>query len=52
MQYTQLGNTGMQVSRLCLGAMTFPNRLDRADASRVIDVALDAGVHLIDTADS
>ena len=52
MQYTFFGNTGMNVSRLCLGTMTFGNRLDEAESARVLDEALDHGVNFIDTADS
>lgn len=52
MKYTRFGNTGMQVSRLCLGAMTFPNKLDLQASRRIVDTALDHGVNFIDTADS
>jgi len=52
MEYTLFGNSGMRVSTLCLGAMTFPNSLDEGDAARVVDLCLDAGVNFIDTADS
>ena len=52
MEYTRFGNTGMEVSRLSLGGMTFGRSLDRAQCARVIDEALDRGVNFIDTADS
>ena len=52
MEYVRFGNTGMQVSRFCLGAMTFGGKLDRAACKRVVDEALDQGVNFIDTADS
>ena len=52
MQYVTFGNTGMNVSRFCLGAMNFTNALDLGDAARVVDEALDQGVNFIDTADS
>ncbi len=52
MQYSRFGNTGMQVSRYCLGTMTFPNQLEVAASSRIIDAAIDHGVNFIDTADS
>ena len=52
MQYTFFGNTGMNVSRLCLGTMTFGNQIDEAESARVLDEALDHGVNFIDTADS
>ncbi len=52
MQYNQFGGTGMEVSRYCLGAMTFGKKLDLDGSRRVVDEALDAGVNFIDTADS
>ena len=52
MQYVTFGNTGMKVSRFCLGAMMFGGKLDRDGSARVVDEALDHGVNFIDTADS
>jgi aryl-alcohol dehydrogenase-like predicted oxidoreductase len=59
MEYRQLGHSGLRVSRLTLGTMTFGGRAqfravgetDLGGAKRQIDIALDAGVNLIDTAD-
>jgi aryl-alcohol dehydrogenase-like predicted oxidoreductase len=59
MDYRQLGNSGLRISRLTLGTMTFGGRgafrdvgqTDLEGARRQIDMALDAGVNLIDTAD-
>jgi aryl-alcohol dehydrogenase-like predicted oxidoreductase len=53
MQYRSLGRTGVQVSPLCLGAMMFGpwGNNDRADATRIIHRALDAGINFLDTAD-
>lgn len=53
MEYRSLGRTGVQVSPLCLGAMMFGpwGNDDRADATRIIHRALDAGINFIDTAD-
>jgi aryl-alcohol dehydrogenase-like predicted oxidoreductase len=51
MQYTRLGNTGMMVSRLALGTMTFGDKLDQAACQRITDEAIERGVNLIDTAD-
>jgi len=59
MHYRQLGTTGLRVSALTLGTMTFGGRgnfakvgsTDVAGAKRQIDLCLDAGVNLIDTAD-
>lgn len=53
MQYRTLGRTGVQVSTLALGAMNFGSlgRTSQAEATALVDVALEAGVNLIDTAD-
>ena len=53
MQYKYLGQTGIQVSRYCLGAMMFgaSGNTDHADCVRVIHRAIDAGINFIDTAD-
>lgn len=59
MDYRQLGRSGLRVSALALGTMTFGGRgtfartgnTDAAGARRQIDMALDVGVNLIDTAD-
>lgn len=56
MRYRRLGNTGLQVSAICLGAMSFGETTERAwaldeDSSRaIIRRALEAGVNFIDTA--
>jgi aryl-alcohol dehydrogenase-like predicted oxidoreductase len=59
MDYRQLGRSGLRVSALTLGTMTFGGRgnfadvgsTDVAGAARQIDMCLDAGVNVIDTAD-
>src|SRR5436305_1787338 len=59
MKYRQLGRSGLRISELTLGTMTFGGRGPFANvgatelegARRQIDMALDAGVNLIDTAD-
>jgi aryl-alcohol dehydrogenase (NADP+) len=57
MEYVNLGRTGLRVSRLCLGTMTFGSTAWRPwilpeDASRpFIQRALDAGINFFDTAD-
>ena len=52
MEYVRLGNAGIEVSRLCLGCMDFPLRLDEQQSVRLVQTALDRGVNFIDTADS
>jgi aryl-alcohol dehydrogenase-like predicted oxidoreductase len=51
--YRPLGRTGVLVSPLTLGAMNFGPQFgtDRAEATSVVDAALDAGINVIDTAD-
>ena len=51
MKKNPLGRTGMEVSQLCLGTMTFGTQTDEADAHAQIDAALAAGVNFLDTAE-
>ncbi|MFC7327158.1 aldo/keto reductase [Marinactinospora rubrisoli] len=51
MTYRRLGNSGLSVSVVGLGANNFGGRLDEAATRTVVDAALDVGVNLIDTAD-
>lgn len=58
MEYVKFGNTGMEVSQICLGAMGFgdPNSgfhewvLEEADSRKVIKTALELGINFFDTA--
>lgn len=58
MEYTRLGNTGLEVSKLCLGCMSFgdPNKwihnwvLNEEDSRKIIKKALDVGINFFDTA--
>jgi aryl-alcohol dehydrogenase-like predicted oxidoreductase len=61
MEYTTLGSSGLRISRLCLGAMTFGAGtgiwgeiagLDRAQATPLVAMAVERGINLIDTADA
>jgi aryl-alcohol dehydrogenase-like predicted oxidoreductase len=60
MQYTNFGNTGLIVSRLAFGAMTFgqgtlvgelKNNMDQTVADQMVGICLDAGINFFDTAD-
>ncbi|MDE4273265.1 aldo/keto reductase [Phaeobacter gallaeciensis] len=51
MKMNPLGRTGMTVSELCLGTMTFGTQTSEADAHTQIDMALAAGVNFVDTAE-
>lgn len=50
MQYTHLGRSGLQVSRLCLGTMNFGPQTEEADAHSIMDSAQEAGINFFDTA--
>ncbi len=50
MKYTNLGRTGMKVSRLCLGTMNFGPYTEEKEAFAIMDRALEAGVNFFDTA--
>lgn len=50
MQYTNLGRTGLKVSRLCLGTMNFGPQTSEADSHAIMDRALATGVNFFDTA--
>ena len=52
MDYRNLGRAGLKVSEICLGTMTFGNGADQAEATRMVNAALDAGVTFFDTANS
>ena len=51
MQYSQLADTELRVSRICLGTMTFGEQNTEAEAHAQLDRALAAGVNFIDTAE-
>ncbi|MFP4616408.1 MAG: NADP(H)-dependent aldo-keto reductase [Thiohalorhabdus sp.] len=51
MRYNPLGNSGLQVSEICLGTMTFGDQNSREDAHAQIDRALERGINFIDTAE-
>ncbi|MFE5191311.1 aldo/keto reductase [Streptomyces sp. NPDC056628] len=50
MKYTQLGRTGLKVSRLVLGTMNFGPQTDESTSHGIMDAALDAGLNFLDTA--
>lgn len=51
MRQNPLGRTGLQISELCLGSMTWGTQTPKTDAFRQIDMALERGVNIIDTAE-
>lgn len=52
MEYQVLRGTGVKVSRVCLGTMTFGEQASEAVALRMVDRALEAGVNFVDVADA
>ena len=51
MKMNSLGTTGLAVSELCLGTMTYGTQTPKDDAHSQIDMALDHGINIIDTAE-
>src|SRR5262245_32555856 len=51
MEHTTLGRTGLMVSRLCLGTMTFGLQCDEAASRAILDASADQGITFLDTAD-
>jgi aryl-alcohol dehydrogenase-like predicted oxidoreductase len=52
MEYRRLGRSGLKVSELCVGAMSFGRETDEAEASTIVNRALDAGINFFDTANT
>ncbi len=52
MQYRTLGRSGIRVSSIALGTDNFVNPTPKKEVAKIMDVALDAGINLIDTSDS
>lgn len=51
MKYSKLGNTDIEVSKICLGTMTFGEQNTEAEGHEQLDFALEQGVNFIDTAE-
>lgn len=52
MRYRSLGTSGLKVSEICLGTMTFGGPTEEGEAQRIADHAVGAGVNFIDTANT
>jgi aryl-alcohol dehydrogenase-like predicted oxidoreductase len=56
MEYTTLGNTGMEVSKICLGCNSFGDRhewmLDKEESHEIIERAIELGINFFDTANN
>lgn len=52
MEYRRMGRTGLKVSEICLGTMTFGHSTDEAEAKKIVDLSFDAGINFFDTANT
>jgi 1-deoxyxylulose-5-phosphate synthase len=52
MEHRRLGRTGLQVSKLCLGTMTFGLQCDEQTSVAILDRAADGGIDFLDTSDA
>ncbi len=52
MEHVRLGRTGLQVSKLCLGTMTFGLQSDETTSFSILDKAAEGGIDFLDTADA
>jgi aryl-alcohol dehydrogenase (NADP+) len=52
MEHVRLGRTGLQVSRLCLGTMTFGLQSDESTAGAILDRAAEGGIDFLDSSDA
>lgn len=51
MEFRYIGKTGLRVSPICLGTMTFGSQIDKSKAFEIMDLAYDSGVNFFDTAE-
>ena len=51
MEYSPLGNTDLNVSKICLGTMTFGEQNSESEAHQQLDFALERGINFLDTAE-
>jgi len=51
MKYRNMGRTGLKVSEVCLGTMTFGHGTDESEAIAMVDLSFDGGINFFDTAD-
>ena len=51
MEHRRLGKSAVVVSDICMGTMTFGSQTEEAEAHRILDKCLDAGINFFDTAE-
>ncbi len=52
MDYRRMGRSGLKVSEICLGTMTFGHGADEGESKRMVDLALNRGINFFDTANT
>ncbi len=52
MKYRRMGRSGLKVSEICLGTMTFGHGTEEAEAKRMVDLCVDIGINFFDTANN
>ena len=52
MKTKRMGRTGLKVSEICLGTMTFGQQCDEATSFSIMDAAIEQGIDFFDTADA
>ena len=52
MEYRRMGRSGLKVSEVCLGTLTFGKGADAAESARIVSTATDAGVNFFDVANA
>lgn len=52
MKYNQLGSSGLMISQVGLGTLTFAKQVDQKEADRIVNYAFDSGINYFDTADA
>ena len=51
MKYRYIGKSGLRVSPICMGTMSFGSWTDKAESFRILDTAYDRGINFYDTAE-
>ena len=51
MEYRYIGSSGLRVSPICMGTMSFGTWSDKGESFRVLDTAFDRGINFFDTAE-
>jgi aryl-alcohol dehydrogenase-like predicted oxidoreductase len=51
MEYRELGRTGVKISRLCLGTMTFGQQNSESEGHAQLDYARDCGINIVDASE-